>query len=136
MTDTLTPAQRRRNMAAIKNKHTHPEMVVRRITHGMGYRYRLHCEYLPGKPDLVFPGRRKIIEVYGCFWHMHDCIYGRVTPRTNTEFWQNKRLGTVSRDHRNIKKLEEEGWQILVIWECETKTTKALQTKIRHFLDT
>ena len=85
MTDVLTPEQRRRNMAAIKGKNTQPEMIVRRLIHSMGYRYRLHRKNLPGKPDLVFPGRRKVIEIYGCYWQMHNCRYGQVVPKTNAE---------------------------------------------------
>jgi len=135
MADVLTPEQRRRNMAAIKGKNTKPEMVVRRLIHGLGYRYRLHRKDLPGKPDLVFPSRRKIIEVYGCYWHMHDCPYGRVVPKTNAEFWQAKRLSNVARDTRNIKALTEQGWKVLIIWECEIKDTNTLQKRVTHFLD-
>lgn len=122
-------------MAAIKGKNTKPEMVVRRLIHGLGYRYRLHRKDLPGKPDLVFPSRRKIIEVYGCYWHMHDCPYGRVVPKTNAEFWQAKRLSNVARDTRNIKALTEQGWKVLIIWECEIKDTNTLQKRVTHFLD-
>jgi len=87
--DVHTPAQRHSNMAAIRAKNTKPEMVVRRVVHALGGRYRLHGTNLPGKPDLVFPARRKVIFVHGCFWHMHDCRYGQVAPATRTEFWQN-----------------------------------------------
>lgn len=135
MADVLTPEQRRRNMAAIKGKNTKPEMVVRRLVHSLGYRYRLHREDLPGKPDLVFPSRRKIIEVYGCYWHMHDCPYGRVIPKTNTDFWQNKRLSNVARDTRNIEELSKQGWTVLIIWECEVKNAEKLKTRVTQFLD-
>ena len=135
MVDVLTPEQRRRNMAAIKGKNTKPEMVVRQLVHRLGYRYRLHCKDLPGKPDLLFPGRRKIIEVYGCYWHMHDCPYGRVVPKTNAEFWLTKRLSNVTRDKRNMEELEKQDWQVLILWECEVKDITGLQERIRQFLD-
>lgn len=135
MVDVLTPEQRRRNMAAIKGKNTKPEMVVRQLVHSLGYRYRLHRKDLPGKPDLVFPGRHKIIEVYGCYWHMHDCQYGRVVPKTNAEFWQTKRLSNVTRDKRNIEELAKQDWRVLVLWECEVKDTNKLRERITQFLD-
>jgi DNA mismatch endonuclease (patch repair protein) len=135
MADVLTPEQRGRNMAAIKGKNTKPEMLVRRLAHGLGYRYRLHSKTLPGKPDLVFPKRKKIIEVYGCYWHMHECRYGSVVPKTNTEFWQAKRLSTVERDKRNIQQLERQGWKVLVIWECQTKDEAELIKRITSFLE-
>jgi len=122
-------------MTAIKGKNTKPEMVVRRLIHSMGYRYRLHRKDLPGKPDLVFPSRWKVIEIYGCYWHMHDCPYGRVVPRTNAEFWQNKRSSNVARDKKNIAALEGQGWKVLVLWECQTKDTARLQERIKQFLD-
>lgn len=135
MADVLTPDQRRRNMAAIKGKNTKPEMIVRRLIHSFGYRYRLHRKDLPGKPDLVFPSRCKVIEVYGCYWHMHDCQYGRVVPKTNTEFWQTKRLSNVTRDTKNSKELAKQGWRVLVIWECEIKDADKLRQRITQFLD-
>nr|VFJ92440.1 MAG: T/G mismatch-specific endonuclease [Candidatus Kentron sp. LFY] len=124
MTDVLTPEQRKRCMSSIRGKDTKPEMIVRRIVHAMGYRYRLHYKGLPGKPDLVFPGRRKVIFVHGCFWHMHDCDYGRVKPSTNEEFWEKKRRGTEERDENNQNLLQQLGWEVLVIWECQTKKGK------------
>ncbi len=121
MSDVLTPEQRRFNMSRIRNRNTKPEMIVRSIVHKIGFRYRLHRKDLAGKPDLVFSSRRKIIFVHGCFFHMHDCSYGKVTPKTNAEFWQNKRLGNVERDKKNIEILTKDGWNVLVIWECMTK---------------
>ena len=135
MADVHTPEQRRRNMAAIKGSNTKPEMIVRRMAHGLGYRYRLHRKDLPGKPDMVFPSRRKIIEIRGCYWHMHDCPLGRVIPKTRTEFWQNKRGATVKRDQRNAAELEKLGWKVLVIWECETKDRDRLQQRLKDFLE-
>lgn len=135
MADVLTPEQRRRNMSAIKGKNTKPEMMVRQLAHSLGYRYRLHRKDLPGKPDLVFPSRRKVIEVYGCYWHMHDCRYGRVVPKTNAEFWQTKRLSNVTRDTRNTEELAKQGWRVLIIWECEVRDTEKLRERITEFLD-
>ena len=122
MADVLTPEQRRLNMSRIRNRNTKPEMIVRSMVHKMGFRYRLHRKDLAGKPDLVFPNRHKIIFVHGCFFHMHDCQYGNVIPKTNTEFWQKKRLGNVERDKKNIEILTKDGWDILIIWECMTKS--------------
>jgi len=121
MADVLTPEQRSFNMSQIRSRNTKPEMIVRSLVHRMGYRYRLHRKDLPGKPDLVFPSRRKIIFVHGCFFHLHDCSYGRVVPKTNAEFWQNKRQGNVERDNRNLEALENDGWSVLIVWECTTK---------------
>ncbi len=135
MTDVLTPEQRRRNMSAIRGAHTKPEKTVRSLAHRMGYRFRLHRRDLPGKPDLVFPSRRKVILVHGCFWHMHDCPYGRVKPVTHADFWVKKRNGNAARDGRNVVALETAGWTVLVIWECETRSIEPLGRKLREFLD-
>lgn len=134
MPDVHTPEQRSFNMSRIRNRDTRPEMKVRSLAHQMGYRYRLHRRDLPGKPDLVFPARHKIIFVHGCFFHMHDCRYGRVTPRTNAEFWQKKRLSNIERDRRNIAALKEDGWEVLIVWECETKTPDILPDILTNFL--
>lgn len=111
-------------MSRIRNRNTRPEMKVRSIVHRMGYRYSLHRKDLPGKPDLVFPRRYKIIFVHGCFFHMHDCPYGRVVPRTNADFWRTKRRSNVERDRRNIVELESRGWKVLTVWECMTKPAR------------
>ncbi len=134
MTDVHTPRQRSFNMSRIRNRNTRPEMFVRSLVHRMGYRYRLHRKDLPGKPDLVFPSRRKIVFVHGCFFHMHDCNYGRVTPKTNAEFWQNKRLSNVERDRRNVAALKRDGWKVLEVWECQTRMPDLLEKRLRHFL--
>jgi DNA mismatch endonuclease, patch repair protein len=135
MTDVHTPEQRRRNMASIRGKDTGPEKSVRSLVHQLGYRFRLHRRDLPGKPDLVFPSRRKVIFVHGCFWHMHDCRYGRVTPATRIEFWQAKRTGTVERDRRAIEQLTTLGWESLIVWECNTKNTEDLRATLIDFLN-
>jgi DNA mismatch endonuclease (patch repair protein) len=133
MTDVLTPEQRKRCMSRIRGKDTKPEMVVRRLVHAMGYRYRLHQKDLPGKPDLVFPCLKKVIFVHGCFWHVHNCRYGRVKPATNAEFWESKRSGNRERDARNRRHLTQLGWQALVIWECQV-ARKDTAERIRRFL--
>ncbi|HZT59683.1 MAG TPA: very short patch repair endonuclease [Pyrinomonadaceae bacterium] len=127
MPDVLTPEQRSFNMSRIRNRNTRPEMIVRSTVHRMGYRYSLHRKDLPGKPDLVFRSRRKIIFVHGCFFHMHDCPYGRVVPKTNAEFWRTKRLSNVERDKRNQAALEEMGWEVLRVWECMTKPAQVAE---------
>jgi DNA mismatch endonuclease (patch repair protein) len=134
MVDVLTREQRRRNMSAIRGAHTKPEMIVRSLAHRLGYRFRLHRRDLPGKPDLVFPAQRKVIFVHGCFWHMHDCRYGSVTPATNAEFWQNKRMSNVERDARHLKSLRQDGWRVLIVWECETREPEKLERKLDKFL--
>lgn len=133
MTDVHTKEQRSRNMAAIRSRDTKPELLVRRLVHAMGYRFRLSSK-LPGRPDLVLPRHRKVIFVHGCFWHCHDCKYGRVVPATRSEFWQNKRAQNVARDERSLGSLSADNWRVLVIWECETKDAAALHRTIRTFL--
>lgn len=135
MTDVLTPQQRSANMAAITGKNTKPEMVVRRAIHRLGYRYVLHQKNLPGRPDLVFPSRRKIVFVHGCFWHMHQCRYGRVVPVTNADFWSAKRNGNVMRDIRNVAALRNLGWSVLVVWECQIREIDVLANRIVRFLE-
>jgi DNA mismatch endonuclease (patch repair protein) len=132
--DVLSPAQRRTNMQRIRSKNTKPELHVRRLVHALGYRYRLHGGHLPGRPDLVFAGRRKVIFVHGCYWHVHSCRFGRVTPATNAEFWREKRLGNRQRDKRNERALRALGWRLLVVWECEL-AHEALPRRIAHFLE-
>jgi DNA mismatch endonuclease (patch repair protein) len=134
MADVLTKAQRSFNMSRIRSKNTTPELFVRRLVHGLGYRYRLHGKKLPGKPDLVFASRAKVIFVHGCYWHMHRCRWGSVTPKTNAEFWQTKRQSNVARDRRNLRQLEEEGWDVLVVWECDVREAARLTKKLQRFL--
>jgi len=135
MTDVHTPEQRSRNMAAIRSKNTKPEMIVRRLIHSMGFRYRLHRKDLPGKPDLVFPKRHKVIFVHGCYWHMHNCRYGKVRPKTNEDFWAKKRESNKKRDIKNRKELKAMGWEALILWECQIRNPDRLRLKIRTFLD-
>jgi DNA mismatch endonuclease (patch repair protein) len=134
LADVLTPAQRRKNMQRIRSKDTQPELLVRRLIHSLGFRYRLHARELPGRPDLVFRRRRKVIFVHGCYWHVHSCALGRVAPATNAEFWRSKRQGNVDRDARNLAALREAGWESLVIWQCELREVPSLTRRIRKFL--
>jgi DNA mismatch endonuclease (patch repair protein) len=122
-------------MSRVRSKNTIPELAVRRLVFRMGYRYRLHCKQLPGKPDLVFAGRRKIIFVNGCFWHGHvDCRYARL-PKTRIDFWRTKRKVNRARDRTNIAKLEKNGWKVLVVWQCELKDPNILSKKLYDFIE-
>jgi DNA mismatch endonuclease (patch repair protein) len=135
MTDVHSPEQRSFNMSRIRNRDTKPEMIVRSMVHGMGYRYSLHKSDLPGKPDMVLVRHGKIINVNGCFFHMHTCKYGQVTPVTNQSFWETKRLSNVERDRRNLRTLRKAGWRIMTVWECETKNSSKLARRIKTFLN-
>lgn len=134
MTDVLSAEQRRFCMSRIRGKNTKPEIVIRQLVRQMGIGYRLHVKDLPGKPDLVFRKHKKIIFVHGCFWHMHACKYGRVIPKTNTEFWQKKRLSNKLRDAKNRQELNKLGWKSIVIWECQTRNPECLLKKLKTFL--
>ena len=134
-TDTLSPVQRSELMSRVRSKDTKPEMRVRRMVHAMGYRYRLHHGKLPGCPDMVFPERRKIIFVHGCFWHRHeDCRRNR-TPKSRREFWDAKLEKNRLRDLENQSKLRALGWDVLVVWECETEEAAGLPGRIMSFLE-
>lgn len=124
---------RSENMRAIRSKDTKPEMEVRSLVHKLGYRFRLHRADLPGKPDLVFPARCKVIFVHGCFWHAHNCKSG-LTPNTNKDFWSTKLRRNKVRDRKNLELLAELGWKILVIWQCELKDMRLLRRRVKQFL--
>jgi DNA mismatch endonuclease (patch repair protein) len=134
MVDVLTPQQRSFNMSRIKGKNTSPEMVVRRLLHARGYRYKLHVRNLLGCPDIVLPKHKALIFVHGCFWHLHNCRYGRVVPKTNAKFWRQKRNGNRERDRKNITKLRRQGWSVLTIWECSVSSVDRLAEQIEKFL--
>lgn len=137
MTDTLTSRQRSERMSRVRGKDTKPEMKVRRLVHAMGYRYRLHRRDLPGTPDLVFPARKKVLYVHGCYWHRHPdpaCKLARL-PKSRLEFWLPKLDANAERDRRNQEKIKDIGWRCLVVWECELKDEAFLQNKIQAFLD-
>lgn len=132
--DPLTPAERSERMSRIRNTDTKPEMIVRRLIHGMGYRYRLHSQDLPGHPDLAFRPKKKVIFVHGCFWHQHGCRQYR-QPRSKRLFWLPKLEGNKERDKTNQKKLTLMGWKFLVIWECELQNADRLKKHITEFLE-
>ncbi len=130
MTDVLTPEQRSFNMSHIRGRDTAPEMRVRKLLHAAGLRYRLHGKGLPGKPDLVFARAKAVVFVHGCFWHMHDCRFGKPVPATNASFWAQKRRGNVERDRKNRQALEDAGWRVFEIWECETRDENMLAATV------
>lgn len=134
--DTLTPEQRSERMSRVRGRDTKPELLVRRIAHEMGYRFRLHRRDLPGAPDLVFPSRRKVIFVHGCFWHRHTepaCKLARM-PKSRLDFWATKLENNKKRDEKNIVLLNDLGWETLVMWECQTADRGALRVRIGEFL--
>jgi DNA mismatch endonuclease, patch repair protein len=132
--DTISPERRSANMSRIRSRDTSPEMAVRRLVHGMGYRYRLHVAQLPGKPDLVFPRLKRIIEVRGCFWHQHHgCIDSHI-PKSRTEYWAPKLARNQRRDKENGRKLRALGWRVCAVWECEVKNTVKLSKRLAAFL--
>lgn len=153
--DRLTPTERSAQMSRIRGTNTQPEMLVRRLAHRAGYRFRLHGQVsatalaagrrrapdvvfrggkLPGRPDLVFASRRKVVFVNGCFWHEHDCPVGRHAPATNSEFWADKRRRSVERDERNHAALRAIGWQVLDLWECQLKDPAVVLEELGQFL--
>ncbi len=135
MTDVHTAEQRSRNMAAIRNRDTEPELKVRRLLHAAGFRYSLHRKDLPGRPDIVLPRYGAVVFVHGCFWHMHACPYGKPKPATNVGFWADKRQGNVDRDARNVAALEAADWRVYAIWECETRNPEVLRDKIAQLIN-
>lgn len=119
------------NMSRIKNKDTKPELILRKICHRMGLRYRLNKKLFNTRPDLIFKKHKTVIFVNGCFWHKHNCKYGSVIPKTNTEFWEKKRLSTVERDNKNYSDILQNNWKYYVIWECELKNERMISDKVR-----
>lgn len=122
-------------MAAVHSKNTKPEMFVRRLTHEMGYRFRLHRAELPGTPDLVFPGKRKVIFVHGCFWHQHGCKRSSQIPKSNQSFWGPKLERNRARDAEYLKALRADGWDCLVLWQCELNKPTRIRSRISKFLE-
>ena len=121
-------------MGRIKGKNTGPEVIVRSLIHGLGYRFRLNLESLPGKPDIILPRYQKVIFIHGCFWHGHaDCKRARL-PSSNVEFWQAKIAANIERDLRSIQALKGLGWHTLVVWSCETGNKTLLTQKLKGFM--
>jgi len=135
--DSAPSPERSRVMRAVRSVDTRPEMIVRRLLHAMGYRYRLHRRDLPGAPDIVFAGRRKLIFVHGCFWHGHDCARGARMPAANADYWRSKITRNLARDADHLAALRQAGWQPLVVWECQLKVRDrpALTALLRAFLE-
>ena len=134
MTDIFDRKKRSEIMSRIRGRDTEPEMIVRKIAHGLGFRFRLHRRDLPGSPDLLFPRYRAVIMVHGCFWHRHPgCKYAS-SPKTRVRFWEDKFEGNVVRDRRNEGALDGLGWRVMVIWECETRDREAVAERIVDFL--
>lgn len=122
-------------MRRIRKTDTKPELVVRRAVHRLGYRFRLHQRDLPGTPDLVFPRLRKVIFVHGCFWHQHDCRLGSKQPSANPDYWLPKLARNVERDRLARQRLADEGWDVLVVWECQTRKPESLAPVLSSFLN-
>jgi DNA mismatch endonuclease (patch repair protein) len=129
--DKISRQQRSKNMAAVRGKNTTPELIVRHVLHAMDYRFRLHRKDLPGKPDIVLPKYRTCIFVHGCFWHQHLGCKRASQPSSNKDFWLNKLQRNIERDKQNCLALQDQGWKVLVIWECETKDSIELKQKLR-----
>ena len=134
--DTLSQEARSERMSRVRSVNTRPEMRVRRIVHGLGYRYRLHARDLRGAPDMVFRSAKKAIFVHGCFWHRHPgCPRDRIPKSPERRaFWESKLQGNVVRDRRNLENLEQDGWRVLVIWECESEDPAFVEERVRSFL--
>lgn len=134
LADTLGPEERSRRMAAVKDKHSKPEMKLRSLVHRMGYRYRLHGRGLPGKPDMVFSSRKAVIFMHGCFWHRHrNCPLARM-PKSRVAFWSKKLEENRKRDGRVRYKLRKMGWRVLVIWECQLRDPEKVARRVEAFL--
>ncbi|WP_208986144.1 very short patch repair endonuclease [Labrenzia sp. OB1] len=131
--DTRSPEQRRRIMQAVKSKDTGPELIVRRLLHSMGFRYRLHRKDLPGKPDIVFGPKKKALFIHGCFWHGHGCSKGRL-PKSKLDYWGPKISSNLKRDERKKQELKKNGWSVLEVWQCETGDLNSLKSKLLKFL--
>ena len=137
MADTISKERRSELMSRVRSRNSKIELLVRSLVHRMGYRFRLHRKELPGKPDLVFSSRRKVIFVHGCFWHWHpdpNCKHARM-PKSRKDFWRPKLEGNRRRDSQNRKNLNELGWEVLEIWECEIADVEYIKSRIRDFLE-
>jgi DNA mismatch endonuclease, patch repair protein len=132
--DKLTKEARSLLMGKVRSKNTNPELRIRTLLHANGYRFRLHRRDLPGSPDIVFPSRKKVIFVHGCFWHRHEGCKYCTTPGTRKKFWTDKFEANMARDLRNVRELKKIGWRSLVIWSCEVEKTRKVLSRIIKFL--
>ena len=135
VTDIYSPRKRSEIMGRVRATGTKPELVVRQLVHGIGYRFRLYNDRLPGRPDLVFPRHRKVIFVHGCFWHRHERCSKATIPLTNSDFWERKLTRNSERDRENVDTLQSDGWKVFIIWECETKHRYQLSARICRFFE-
>ncbi|MPV69064.1 very short patch repair endonuclease [Burkholderia sp. BE17] len=133
MADTRTPAQRSKIMRAVGTRNTGPELTVRKLLHRLGYRYRLNVRGLPGTPDIVFAGRKKVIFVHGCYWHGHNCKKGAL-PKSSVDYWGPKIQANRDRDARNVADLTQAGWSVLTVWQCELRDLSAVEETLSSFL--
>lgn len=133
--DTLTTAERSEIMGRVRSKNTRPEIAVRRLLHGMGYRFRLHRSDLPGRPDIVFPRKRVAVFVHGCFWHRHVGCPSTRTPKSRVAFWTGKFNDNMRRDRAARRALRRDGWRVLVVWECQVANVERLVNRIRRFME-
>jgi len=134
MPDVFNPEERSRIMAKVRGENTSPERLVRSLIHKMGYRFRLNVKDLPGKPDIVLKKHKKVIFVHGCFWHQHEGCPHAARPSSNTEYWNKKLDRNMLRDRENMHKLEYLGWNVLIVWESETRDREKLIDKLKGFL--
>ena len=134
MVDIVSKKRRSENMARIRSRDTGPELAVRRAAHRMGFRFRLYRKDLPGTPDLTFPRHRLAVFVHGCFWHRHSGCQFAYSPKSRVEFWTKKFKQNVTRDRRNRNALQNLGWRVAIIWECETRNINIIEDRLRGFL--
>lgn len=132
--DTISKEKRSWNMGQIRSKNTKPEIIVRQILHKSGYRFRIHRKDLPGCPDIVLPKYKTVIQVHGCFWHRHKNCKFAYTPKTRNDFWENKFNVNIERDKHMITSLQNLGWKVIIVWECETKNPDLLKEKFERLL--
>lgn len=132
--DVLTKKERSKRMSLIRSKDTKPELLVRHLIHSLGYRYRLHRKDLPGRPDMVFPARKKIIFVHGCFWHGHECKVGHI-PKSRLDYWVQKITRNNERDRSTLRRLRRMHWKCLVLWECQLHEVERIKERITRFLE-
>lgn len=133
--DTFSKEKRSEIMRAVKSKDSQAELAVRQMLHRAGFRYRLHVADLPGKPDLVFPARQKVVFIHGCFWHLHKNCRAASRPSSNVEYWESKLQRNADRDKKNKRRIKKLGWKMLVVWECELKNPDAVFSMLTRFLE-
>jgi len=132
--DRFTPEERSEIMRRVRAADTGPELLVRRLVYSMGFRYRLHCSDLPGRPDLVFRKLKRVIFVHGCFWHQHTGCVRSALPKSRASYWREKLLNNVRRDAKAIRQLRHDGWKVLVLWECQLAADRTLERVVSRFL--